>query len=459
MNKTRYVVQADAADGAYLLYNVANGAFVELEDAARRVWENDVFGDGESDSSEEGRRVIAELARLGFLTELDADGELARQQSAFDAARSETTGLTLSFIPTYICNFRCPYCYEIGHNKIQGKMDERTMDAIMEFVAFKYDQDRFRTLSVQWYGGDPSLALDEVEALTERLTAWCAEREVAYNALMLTNANIVDEAQADLIARCRISFVYLTIDGPEEVHNRRRVAANGSNSYERTIRAARLFRERGISLAATMNADKVNAPLFGELRAKLFEEEGIALSMAKLNDYGHFFGEAPFCSPDFDLFAHEEFVQTQLEEFAKVQHTASELRDMLRPIRRFCTGQLDNYFVIDLLGDVYNCDGRVGEADYVRFNLFDDRSTWKLHEVSFDATRDEKCSACELLPVCLGNCIWERSQSGMPCHPFKLAIGDYLGIYRDCIHAEAQGAAAEGVTVLAEPYPAEELGW
>lgn len=457
MNKSRYVVQVGARDGGYLLYNVANGAFVELDEAMRQAWEDGSAED--ADAGEMQGQAVAELVRLGFLTSLDAGEELVRQQSAFDEARSDATGLTLSFIPTYACNFRCPYCYEIGHNKIQGKMDDRTVDAIMEFVAFKYDQDRFRTLSVQWYGGDPSLALDRVETLSQRLISWCEERGVAYDALMLTNANVIDEPEADLIARCRISQALLTIDGPEELHNRRRVAANGSNSYERTIRAARLFRERGISVSANMNGDKVNWPLYADLRTKLFEEEGIALSMTKLNDYGHFFGEGPFSSPDFDLFAHEEYVQAQFDEFAKAPHAAYELRDMLRPIRRFCTGQLDNYFVIDLLGDVYNCDGWVGDKSHVRFNLFDERSTWKLHEVSFDATRDNKCSACELLPVCLGNCIWERSLSGMPCHPFKHTIGDYLNLYYDCLRAEMEAESSDGVTVLAEPLQADELGW
>jgi len=66
--------------------------------------------------------------------------------------------------------------------------------------------------------------------------------------------------------------------------------------------------------------------------------------------------------------------------------------------------------------------------------------------VSFDPTRDERCSACELLPLCLGSCIWERELSGMPCHPFKTTIGDYLRLYRDCL---GEVPLSEGVTVLA----------
>ena len=445
--KSRYVVEVSDRPGCYLLYNTANGAFVELEEEAFDSWSQDTCS-GELEST---------LAQLGFLTNLSPEEELDRQRRLFDAERSDTKCLALSLIPTYVCNFRCPYCYEKGHNDAKGKMDGRIMDAIMSFVQFKYEQDAFERLEVQWYGGDPSLALDEVAALSEKLIAWADEHGVGYDAMMLTNANVIGEAEAQLIADCRVSSVFLTIDGPEEIHNKRRVAANGSNSYERTIEAARLFASHGISLMANMNTDKVNIVHYNDLREKLFAEEGIMLTTGKLNDYGHFFGEAPFCKPEFDLFTHEDYFRAQFDEFAKREHQPSELREMWRPIRRFCNGQSNNYFNIDLLGDVYACDGWVGDKSYVKFNLFDDESTWKLHEITFDATRNAKCQECELLPVCQGNCIWERTCCGMPCHPFKTMGKNYLRIYRQCFGDVELGE--DGVTVLAEPFAPEELGW
>lgn len=449
MRHSRYVVEAIGGDGDRLLFNTGNGAFVRLGDEALDVWER---CDGDCPAG-------AKLAHLGLLTDLSPEDELARQRDAFDRQRRDTSAMTISIVPTYACNFRCPYCYELGHNKVKGTMDERTMDAVRSFVQGRHAADGFGSLSVQWYGGDPSLALDVVQGLTQRLESWCVAQGVAYDAMMLTNANVIGEAEAQLIADCRITSVMLTIDGPEHVHNKRRVAANGSNSYERTISAARYLRARGVRVFANMNADKVNLPLYAQLRDKLLREEGIELSFGKLNDYGRFFGEAPFCQPEFDLFEHDEFFQAQFGEFAKTSHSAAEMRDMLRPIRRFCTGQADNYFVMDLLGDVYACDGWVGDKRHVQFNLFDDPSTWKLHEVSFDPVRDGKCSVCELLPLCLGSCIWERQCSGMPCHPFKTTIGDYLREYEKCV-AGTDGAAQrqQDVAVLAEPFSAAELG-
>ncbi|MBQ9003310.1 MAG: radical SAM protein [Eggerthellaceae bacterium] len=427
MRCSRYTVVADGDAGEKLLYNTATGAFAALDEAAFAQFEAG------------GGALADELALAGFVTERTPEEELAAQQAAFDAMRADRSTLTLSIVPTYACNYRCPYCYELGHNKIKGKMDARMQDVIFDFVNRKHAEDGFEQLAVQWYGGDPSLALDVVEALSKRLIAWCDERGVAYDALMLTNANIIDEAAAQMIADVKVRLVALTIDGPEELHNRRRVAADGSNSYARNINAARLLRENGVHVAATMNVDKVSWPLYPEMRERLAAEEGIELGAGKLCDYGGCFGRAPFCEPDFDLFTHEEFARARLAQYAREGHGASELRNLLRPVERFCTGQLDNYFVIDLLGDVYNCDGWVGDRAHVRFNLLDDPSSWKLADISHDPTRDAQCSACELLPVCLGNCHWERACNGWPCHPFRYTLDGYLCLYRAAFDQPTHG--------------------
>lgn len=448
MKRSRYAVSVDTAPGEHAVYNTANGAFALLGDGA---WE--AFEQGGLDEGTETGRT---LTGLGLLTGLSPAGELAALQERLEQGRRNERTLGLSIVPTYACNFKCPYCYEDAPGRIKGKMDAGVMDAVMVFVEeqFRMRADGgaapFDSLAVQWYGGDPTLALDVVEKLSARMIAWCDERGFGYSALMLTNANVIGEAEADVIAACRISEVLLTIDGPEELHNRRRVATNGTNSYERTLHAARLLRERGVGLMATMNVDRISWPLYAETRDRLQAEEGIALIAGRLCDYRQNFGHGAFAKPDFDLFDHDEFCRVRLELFASEPHYAEEMRALLQPNARFCSGQSGAYFVIDLKGDVYHCDGRVGYEDWVCFNILDGPSAWKPSEITFDATRDERCGACEQLPMCLGSCIWERSLTGMPCYPIKDLIGEYLKIYRSCF-PDAQ-VGTDGVAVLAEPF-------
>ena len=419
-----------------LIYNSANGAFGVLGTRAQEAYIAPQTHDD----------IAAELSAAGFLTKLSDKEELAVVRRIFEEEAADTSTLDLCIAPTYACNYRCPYCYEQGHNAIGGIMDEDVIEAICEFVEDRYDANPFVQLSVQWYGGDPSLALSSVDSLSQKLMAFCDEREILYSAMMLSNCNLIDEPAVDLLVRCRITEIFITVDGPEEIHNARRVAADGSNSFKKQLEAARLCKKAGINVRANMNLDKVNLKHYPEIAIFLRNELGIELTTTMLCDYGHFFGTREFKKPDFDLFTHEEYAHLNHRAFVEAGFTPRQLREIFHPVRRFCRGQRHAYYVIDVRGDAYKCDGYIGEREHVMFNIFDEPDEESLHAITFDPTHDEKCSSCSILPLCHGNCIWERRKTDMPCHPLKYTIKDYLRDWRSCF-----GACNDSFTLLAEP--------
>ncbi|MBR3181682.1 MAG: SPASM domain-containing protein [Eggerthellaceae bacterium] len=420
MRKSRYTVHCEGQDGEHLLYNTAYGAFASMDETA--------FSQFETCEGPLANQMLED----GFLTELTPEEELAAQKAMFEAARDAGDEFFLVVAPTYACNLRCPYCYELGHNGIKGKMSMEVVDSTVRFVEGRFAERPFKRMSVQWYGGDPSLALDVVEAFSSKIIAWCDEHGVEYNAMMLSNCNVIDEAAVKMLVQARVTSVYMTIDGFEETHNARRVSAVGLNSYERNIEAAKLFAAYGIKAKAVMNVDKVNWPEFHSLRDMLREEVGIDLTCARLCDYGHFFDTRDFKKPAFDLFSHDEFSRLTHEEFASGGYDAEAIRDLLSPVPRFCNGQRHNYYIVDTLGDVYMCDGYIGEQDHVVFNVKDEPTDEQKRMVSHDPHDSEQCRACYLLPICQGNCDWERRATGMQCHPLLTTLPDYLRDYRAC---------------------------
>ena len=420
MRQSRYTVTCESEAGEHLLFNTAFGSFAVLD--------NDAFSQYLACQGP----LCGQMMEDCFLTDLTSEEELAAQQAMFEAARADEGDFYLVVAPTYACNLRCPYCYEQGHNGIKGKMSQDIMDATMRFVTERFDDKPFRRLFVQWYGGDPSLALDVVEALSERLIEWCDYEGVEYSAMMLSNCNVIDEAAAEMLARVRVSFVYMTIDGFEQTHNVRRVSATGLNSFQKNMEAARLFAENGIGVKAVMNVDRVNWPEYRPLRDMLRDEFGVELGFARLCDYGHFFGTRDFKKPAFDLFEHEEFCRLRHDEFVDGGFDAESIRALLQAAPIFCNGQRHNYYIVDTVGDVYMCDGYIGEQDHVVFNVMDNPTPEQLRMVSHNPYENEQCRECHLLPICQGNCDWERRATGMPCHPLLTTLPDYLRDYRTC---------------------------
>lgn len=419
---------ADNCADEFLLFNTSTGAFARMDAEHAKAYEEARWG--------ELPLFEGDLVRAGFLTELSPEQEKKNLHQAFIEGERDHSELTLALVPTYACNYRCPYCYEQGVTSIKGKMGDDVMSAVMTFIEARYAEHAFERLSIQWYGGDPSLALDVVEDLSARMLAWCGEQGADYDALILTNCNNIDESSAEMLARSGVSVALLTIDGFEETHNKRRVAANGDNSFERVTGAARLFAQHHIAVNATMNIDKVNWPQFYSLREHLRTELGIELSMSRLSDCGHFYGTRDFKLPDFDLLDPEDYAALCYEDLEKTVHDAAAMRGILSAPVRFCNGQKEDYYVIDCKGDVYTCDGFVGQCGHARFNILDDTKPEDRAFITHDPYDNEECSACEILPICLGSCDWERKTDVNQCHPLKYELKRYLRHYRACLNAD-----------------------
>jgi len=352
--------------------------------------------------------------------------DFSQLRKQFERQRQDTSTLWLSLAPTYACNCRCPYCYEQDKAVAKTLMSPQVEQAIHDFVQQRYDQQGFQTISVQWYGGEPTLCLDIVNRMSQGLIAWCEGHGVRYEAKLLSNCLLMDAQAAKLLAGCKVTSALLTIDGPREVHNLRRPAADGSDSYQHVLDGIAHLQAAGISCFCLMNIDKANAPHYPEI-SRMMGERGVFVMPAKLNDYSHTLNQpgcGAFCAPNFDLFTHEEYAQFMLERFKARGGSAQELQAMMTPCDHFCTGQKNNSFVIDCFGDVYKCDGWMGDKAHVLFNLLTDEPV--LDAICFDPFADEKCRECDILDVCWGNCSWERERCGWPCHPLKYTLEGYL---------------------------------
>ena len=425
MKPSHYAVCLNTGEDEYTFFNTATGRLAAGSSAAARAF----------DAAEGPQELLESLQAAGFLVPDDTD-EVAQQEQLFQAARTNTDMLWLALAPTYACNCRCAYCYEQDKSVSKSLMSPAVEQAVYDFIEERFGATAFSRLYVEWYGGDPQLCLDLVERMTQHFDAFCAEHNVAYSATMLSNASRIGIKEAALLARCHVDSVMITIDGPEDLHNQRRPAIDVDNTYQAIMDAIACLQQEGIGVVVAMNTDKVNMARLKELQDSL-APLGVQATPVKLNDYSHTYncpGEKRFCAPHIDLFTHQEFAHANFEALKAQGFTAQQLGSMLGPSSHFCSGQLNASYVIDAYGDVYKCDGWMGDPTRKIFNLFD--GSVPVHDaITFDPFADDKCRTCNLLPVCWGNCSWERELCDWPCHPLMYTLKDYLTSYRECFPA------------------------
>jgi uncharacterized protein len=136
--------------------------------------------------------------------------------------------LKLTLLPTEQCNFRCRYCYE--DFKI-GKMAPRVVNAVKSLL-----QNRISTLDrldISWFGGEPLVATEIVRDIQSHAFELCDQYDVPLNTLMTTNGYLLGADLFRSLHSIGIRHYQISLDGKAEEHNKNRILASGSGTFEK----------------------------------------------------------------------------------------------------------------------------------------------------------------------------------------------------------------------------------
>ncbi len=169
---------------------------------------------------------------------------------------------------TESCNFRCKYCAFSGLYKYARIHSNRHMD----FITAKKAIDRYLDLSKQgqrynplkkpsigFYGGEPLLNYDLIRKCVEYIEDQYKNLRVKYN--MTTNGSLLDEDKADWLMQHDFS-IGVSIDGPEEVHNRNRVYINGQGTFRDVMKNIGTMMDAGYEKLKSLAVFDLESDLF-----------------------------------------------------------------------------------------------------------------------------------------------------------------------------------------------------
>lgn len=114
-------------------------------------------------------------------------------------------------------------------------MSVEIQDDVVALAERMLDAANTKNLHVNWFGGEPLLALDVIESLSGRLMALIEQRGGAYGASIITNGYLLTQDIADVLARCKIEEAQITIDGLAATHDATRYLRGGKPTFERIV--------------------------------------------------------------------------------------------------------------------------------------------------------------------------------------------------------------------------------
>src|SRR5262249_38931228 len=158
--------------------------------------------------------------------------------------------------PTFTCNLRCPYCYEdLEIRQSKSAVSPLQVDHMFEAMGRFVDERAARDVLLELFGGEPFLRANRhtVELIVERAA------NKGWKISGITNGTQID-AYFSVFERLSpaITQIQVTIDGPQEIHDRLRINANGLGSYDGICRNVTGLLERDVPVALRINTGTDN---------------------------------------------------------------------------------------------------------------------------------------------------------------------------------------------------------
>jgi len=284
-------------------------------------------------------------------------------------------------------------------------------------------------------------------------------------ASMVTNGYLLDGEKIALLSELGIASVQVTLDGPREVHDARRVLAGGGPTYERILKnvAALMHSGWGGRCDIRVNLDKRNLDDFLALRAELLHRfEGTKLSVYP----GHVdvLGDQAYdaCS----CLARDDWASFALE-LARRHWVFT--RGGLHPAdgeHGLCVATRRQGFVVGPEGELYKCWDNVGRPSMVVGSIHAEETITDpvlvaRYATGVDPYSDPRCRACAVLPICGGGCAhrrllakYEGREDVDSCSLYRTRLQDCLESYIHVKRSRETCAALMRPGTVAEERPA-----
>lgn len=314
------------------------------------------------------------------------------------------------------CNLACDYCYYSTCGGKPGPKINRIDSAILDKFIKDYMEHSQGAASFAWQGGEPLLAgLEFFEEVVYRQALHAPPHTIISNSLQ-TNATLIHDRWAAFFKTYHF-LIGVSLDGPKEIHDSRRVNAAGKGSFERVMAGIEHLRKHQVDFNVLTVIHKGNV---GEAKALMafYRENGFNFVQfipcmdfrsqqvdqpgeyeITPQEYGDFLCEA------FDEWYNDGNPQVSVRFFDNMLNVYINREAELCVHRAACPTSL----VLEQNGDAFPCDFFINEqwsvgnvANSSISDMLAHPNYKRFHQMK--PALPDKCRSCEWQRLCYGGC-------------------------------------------------------
>lgn len=428
----------DAEDGYILAYNAFSNSFARVDREKFKLIEKILEAPGKfSFDSEEKEKLKKDLVKGYFLIdERLSELEILKMRNRIGRYSKEYIGLSIA--PTLACNFHCTYCFE---DRKTDTMTKEVEDALIKFVENRLNTAK--SLSVSWFGGEPTLEIDIIERLTNEFQRLCRDNNVYFGPMaIITNGYLLTKKIAEKLKKLNIVRAQLTVDGPPDVHDKRRKLNNGKGTFLKIMENIKEVKDI-LNIHIRVNVDKDNIDRVEELY-KFFGEYG-------------FLEKVPFYFGNVQGFINDSCADVSTVCFSTKEYSSTVI-DLLKRCREkgisnprypapthfgFCSADKLNTYVVAPSGCLYKCWSEISFTEehsvgtVFEENLDPNQINNLTKYLNLDPFTNQECLECKYFPICSGGCPYnalnkEKFQNEN-CIDFKYNLDEMLRLKYDAL--------------------------
>jgi uncharacterized protein len=341
------------------------------------------------------------------------------------------------------CNLRCRYCYYLDKKELNKQTGAiRMSDNILEKYIIEHIGASTETdICFSWHGGEPAMAgLDFFRKVVTLQQKHKPSGRNIRNGIQ-TNATLLNDEWCRFLANENF-FAGVSIDGPEEMHNKFRISMDKTGSFSNAFKGYELLKKHNVKteLLTVVNAENVIYPIeiYDFLRTleseyitflPLVQRDTVSDSRASsVSVVPVAFGT--FLTTVFDEWVIRDIGRIKIQIFEEAARTSFNQEHTLCIFKKTCGGVP----VVERNGDFYSCDHFVDRVHLIG-NINErslagmlDSSEQKAFGMAKLNTLPRYCLDCEVRDMCNGECPknrFIRTPAGEPglnylCQGYKL---------------------------------------
>lgn len=356
-----------------------------------------------------------------------------------------------------LCNLNCVYCFYLEKQALfDGGKKYRMPDKVLSAFISNYVKSQPTTvIEFVWQGGEPTLLGVDFFRKVIELQRPFARRKTIRNSLQ-TNGTLITNEWCEFLKKHNF-MVGISLDGPEDTHDRYRRDRKGKGTFDRVMQGLRLLQKHKIeyNVLASVARDTAKRPLdvYRFLRGEGVEFIQFTPIVERMPDSGSRRHGLRLAGPaslsvqerqtqvtpwtvvpeeygDFLIAIYEEWVRRDVGRIF-VMNFEWALNAWIGNPSPVCVHavQCGRSVVLEHNGDVYACDHCV----YPQYKLGNIAADSLSHMVvksvqsGFGVTKETAlprwCRECEVLAACRGGC---------PKHRFTRTYYDECGLHYLC---------------------------